>query len=241
MKGTRALNKGNTKMGLDEEIARIKQQSESAASDSSVAAGLFRQAFQLFQVELHAAAHKLAAADVPVVPVLAMTEDPREGDAYRFRGPVDHGKQAWPIGGELGLTRDGVLLRGLSRHTRHPSMETSPDRRYSGLWKREASIGLEPGEMYLGYFAGQMPEVDLDASRPVLSRGRADISPQEAFPFSLQNNVLFYQNPSNDEVATPALEILATGVVSLLEKPPVRRPPLAERRVSKRKSSWWRW
>lgn len=95
--------------------------------------------------------------------------------------------------------------------------------------------------MYLGYYAGQVPEIDLDA----FPKGQPDISAQNGF--SLQDNVLLYQNPAYDEVTSPALEILATGVVALLENPPVRRPPLAERSrfvanpSSKRRSSWWRW
>lgn len=123
-------------MGLDEEIAKIRQQSASAAQESTVASHALRRALQGFQIELRAAARKLTAADVPMVPALAMTEDPREGDAYRFRGPVDNGKQAWPIGGTLAPNCDGVLLSGMSRNSRHASMETSTDRRYSGLWER---------------------------------------------------------------------------------------------------------
>jgi hypothetical protein len=207
-----------------------------------VAADIFRKALRGFKIELQTAARKLAAADVPMIPVLAMTEDTREGDTYRFHAPVNHGKQAWPISGDLGLTGEGVLLAGLSWNTRHPSMATSADRRYTGLWEREAAIGLEPGESYLGYFPQQVPEVDLDAVRPVISHGsRANISPQGNFPFSLRNNVLFYQNTAQDEVARPALEILATGVISLLEDPPVRRPPLTQRPQPKAKRSWWRW
>ncbi|ACL42169.1 hypothetical protein Achl_4218 (plasmid) [Pseudarthrobacter chlorophenolicus A6] len=228
-------------MGLDEEIARIQQQADSAASETALAADIFRKALRTLQGELRVAAQKLAAADVPLVPVLAMTEDPREGDTYRFPGPVDHGKQAWPINGDLALTREGVLLAGVSLNGRHPSMATHHDRRYSGLWEREAAIGLEPGETYLGHRADQVPEVDLDVARPVISHGsRANISPQGSFPFSLRNGVLFYSCTDSEASDGPALEILAKGVLSLLADPPTRRPPLSGRPRPKEKKPWWR-
>jgi hypothetical protein len=229
-------------MGLDDEISRIRQQAGSASSESALAAGILRKALQSFQIELHSAAQKLTAGGVPLVPVLAMTEDPREGDTYRFRGPVDQGKQAWPISGDLGLTSEGVLLAGLSLNARHPSMATSHDRRYSGLWEREAAIGLEPGESYLGYHSRDIPEMDLDVSVPVITHGsRANISTEGRFPFSLRNGKLFYTSPDSEFGGGPAMEILAKGVIALMDNPPVRRPPLAERPRPKGKKPWWRW